>query len=132
MLAIFPLCIAVVQLYVGGAETLAGMQHHRKFLRDLQRELNTEKCKFFVSVQGLFDDVTFQESGQLLRDPTSKQDQEEQLKAMLIIPEVVNTVIESVQALNFELDELRQDLLALVLDEKTRKKLKQEKVTKLL
>ena len=106
LLAVFPLCIELIKLYASGAETLGEiLRHHHRVLRQFQRELDMEFCKFYNCLLDLFEDtLTEQDCVRFFQDP---KEAEERLKARLDRPRVVDVFIDAVGALQEELNELQ-------------------------
>ena len=106
LLAVFPLCIELIKLYASGAETLGEiLRHHHRVLRQFQRELDMEFCKFYNCLLDLFEDtLTEQDCVRFFQDP---KEAEERLKARLDRPGVVGVFIDAIGALQEELNELQ-------------------------
>ncbi|KAF8458484.1 hypothetical protein BGX38DRAFT_1265212 [Terfezia claveryi] len=106
LLGAFPFCIELIKLYARGADLLGEiLRHHHRVLREFQRELNMESCKFYNCLLNLFEDtLTEQDCVRFFQDPKGA---EEQLKALLDRPGVAGIFIDAVGALQEELNELR-------------------------
>jgi len=109
VLGTFPLCIELIKLYASGVETLRDMHHHHRELRQFQRGLEMESCKFNNTLCSLFEDaLTEQDSVLFFPDP---KEAERRLNARLDRPGVRSVFIHAVEALHKELSELQQQFL---------------------
>lgn len=111
VLAVFPICIGLINIYFHGAATLNKMRHHHRVLREFHRELDMESCKFYNSLLNLFDDtITEQDCARFFRDPKGA---EEKLKARLVRPQTAKNFIDGISAMSQALSDLEHKFASL-------------------
>ena len=114
VLGAFPLCIELIKLYASGVATLNEMRNYRQVLREFERELKMEFCKFISSLCDLFEDkITEEDCNRFLGGAGGGGALEQRLKARLSRPQAASSFIDAVRTMNEELGVLRNAFASL-------------------
>lgn len=101
-LAVFPLCIELIKYYCAGIATLRDMREHHHLLKEFDRELNMEYCKYKTSLASVFDGTVT--AATIFEDPAAAK---ARLEDRLPFPDVVENFIKAVERMRDEVKELQ-------------------------